>query len=59
MHGTPKEVFSSPDVLKKTNLEPPVVLELFRRLTKKGILSSSLPLPKNLKTLEKYIEDIK
>lgn len=59
MHGTPKEVFSSPDVLKKTNLEPPVVLELFRRLTKMGILSSSLPLPKNLKTLEKYIEDIK
>ena len=59
MHGTPKEVFSSHDVLKKTNLEPPAVLELFRRLTKKGILSSSLPLPKNLKTLEKYIEDIK
>lgn len=59
MHGTPEKVFSSPDVLKKTNLEPPAVLELFRRLTKKGILSSSLPLPKNLKTLEKYIEDIK
>jgi len=58
MHGSPAQVFSNPLALQKTNLEPPAVLELFESLCKKGILKSSLPLPKNLKTLEGYIEDI-
>ena len=34
------------------------MLELFHSLCKKQILNSSLPLPKNLKTLEQYISDI-
>lgn len=59
MHGSPGEVFKNRSVLEKTNLEPPAVLELFERLTAKGILSSSLPLPKTMKMLEQYIEDIK
>ena len=58
MQGTPAQVFSNPTVLKQTNLEPPAVLELFDSLCKKGILKASLPLPRNLKTLEQYIAQI-
>lgn len=58
MEGSPEEVFVNKAVLHQTNLEQPAVLQLFERLCKKGILSSNLPLPKNLKTLEKYIEKI-
>ena len=59
MHGTPAQVFSNRGVLKQTNLEPPAVLERFESLCRKGILKSSLPLPKNLNALEKYISDVK
>ena len=58
MHGSPAEVFGNRAALRRTNLEPPAVLELFESLCKKGILKASLPLPKNLKTLEKYIAEI-
>ena len=58
MQGAPEVVFSNPCALEKTNLESPAVLELFHSLCKKQILNSSLPLPKNLKTLEQYISDI-
>lgn len=59
MHGTPAQVFGNRGALKQTNLEPPAVLELFESLCRKGILKSSLPLPKNLNALEKYISDVK
>ena len=59
MYGTPTQGFSNRGVLKQTNLEPPAVLELFESLCRKGILKSSLPLPKNLNALEKYISDVK
>lgn len=58
MQGNPQQVFSDKEVLKRTNLEPPVVLEFFESLCRKGILDESLPVPKNLKTLENYIENI-
>lgn len=58
MQGTPAQVFGNRGALKKTNLETPAVLELFESLCKKGILKASLPLPRNLKTLETYISDI-
>lgn len=58
IHGTPTQVFGNRSALKQTNLEPPVVLELFESLCKKQILKTTLPLPKDLKTLEKYIEEI-
>lgn len=58
MHGTPADVFSNKEVLARTNLEPPAVLELFDSLCMKGILKPTLPVPKNLKTLEKYIADV-
>ena len=58
MYGTPLEVFSNQSVLAETNLEQPAVLQLFHSLCRKGILKSSLPLPRNLAVLEKYIENI-
>lgn len=57
MHGTPEQVFSNRGALVQTNLEPPAVLELFDSLCRKGVLRMDLPLPRNLKTLEKYIAD--
>ena len=57
MQGAPEEVFSNPHVLEKKNLETPAVLEMFQSLCQKQILKTTLPLPKNLKTLEKYISD--
>lgn len=59
MHGTPAQVFGNRAALHQTNLEPPAVLELFESLCKKGILKASLPLPRDLNTLEQYIADIK
>lgn len=59
MQGRPRQVFSDKEILKKTNLEPPMVLEFFESLCRKGILDDSLPAPKNLRTLETYIEEIK
>ena len=59
MQGSPRQVFSDKEILKKTNLEPPMVLEFFESLCRKGILDDSLPAPKNLRTLETYIEEIK
>lgn len=57
-HGSPAQVFTNRSALKQTNLEAPAILQLFESLCQKGILKSSLPLPKNLQTLEKYISDI-
>ena len=58
MQGVPLDVFSNKSALAMTNLEQPAVLELFEELCKKGVLKPSLPLPKNLHTLESYIENI-
>lgn len=56
--GTALEVFSNKEVLEQANLQQPAALELFYSLCRKGILDSSLPLPRNLKMLEKYIEEM-
>lgn len=58
LHGAPSQVFSNKSILIQTNLEPPAVLELFERLCQKGILKASLKIPKDLRTLEQYIEEI-
>ena len=58
LHGKPEEVFCNDDILKKTNLKKPACLELFESLIKKGILSSDLPIPRNLKDLEQYISSL-
>lgn len=58
MQGTPIEVFSNKAALAMTNLEQPSVMQIFERLCKKGILKSSLEVPKTLVQLEHYIENI-
>lgn len=55
---SPEKVFSDLELLQKTNLKQPVVMELFMNLVRKGILSSELKTPKNLTELENYIERI-
>lgn len=53
--GTPEQVFTNKTALAATNLEQPACLELFDSLCKKGILKTSLPIPRSLKELEHYI----
>ncbi|MBS6196257.1 MAG: sirohydrochlorin cobaltochelatase [Clostridiales bacterium] len=55
MSGTPEQVFANKSALAATNLEQPACLELFDSLCKKGILKTSLPIPRNLKELEAHI----
>ena len=56
LQASPMEVFSKEEALKATNLEAPAVLSLFETLCRKGILSPSLKMPRNLAALERYIE---
>ncbi len=58
LSGTPVEVFSDSEALQATNLEKPAALELFESLCKRGILDSSLPIPRNLHVLEEYIANL-
>ncbi len=58
MHGSPTEVFSNEEALQKTNLKKPAAIELFERLTEKGILPADLPLPRSLQELEEYISQL-
>ena len=53
--GTPMEIFSQESLLQETNLEQPAALKLFQTLCKKGILDASLPVPRNLDCLERYL----
>ncbi|MDS0528209.1 ATP-binding cassette domain-containing protein [Clostridium sp. SHJSY1] len=55
---TPEDIFKDKELLLKTNLKKPVILELFENLCSKNILDSSLPVPKTLETLQSYIENI-
>lgn len=58
IHGTPEQVFSNKSALASTNLEQPACLQLFDSLCKKGILKTSLPIPRSLQQLESYIAAI-
>ncbi|MGN0465341.1 MAG: energy-coupling factor ABC transporter ATP-binding protein [Lachnospiraceae bacterium] len=58
LEGDAVSVFENIDALRETNLEQPAVMQLFHSLCKKKILDETLPVPRNLDTLEKYIEDI-
>lgn len=35
--GPPREIFRDPDMLRKSNIEPPVLAELFQRLESRGV----------------------
>lgn len=56
--GNPIQVFSNKAALAETNLKQPAVLELFNRLCLKGILKTTLKVPRTLAELESYIENI-
>lgn len=58
MTGSSEQVFTNKSALAKTNLKIPAALELFISMTKKGILSPRLPLPKTLEELEHYIQNL-
>lgn len=58
MHGVPDEVFSDRDMLLRTNLAQPAVLEMFNSLVAKKLLSKDLKVPKTLQQLEEYIAEI-
>ncbi len=58
IQGTPEQVFSNVSALAATNLKQPACMQLFDSLCKKGILKTSLPIPRNLQQLESYIADI-
>jgi len=50
--GTPGEIFSRVDLLKKANMEPPILVELFMRLREKGFL---LEFPHNIDEAEEQL----
>ncbi len=53
--GTPAEIFSMTETIREANLEPPVVVELFRRLNKRGI---TLPVPSGIEEAEELLLEI-
>lgn len=57
LEGPPEQVFQNQSALYTTNLEPPVVIQLFHKLCQQGILDSRLAIPRDLKTLELYLEN--
>jgi len=52
LKGGPKEVFKNADILKEANLRPPILVELFERLIKKGI---KVDTPINIEEAEEEI----
>lgn len=55
--GKPEEIFMDTVTLYGSNLLQPAVIQLYSNLCDKGIFDRNLPVPKNLKMLEKYVED--
>ena len=54
--GTPKEIFSQPDILKQANLEVPIVTELFQKLEAEGFdMENDYPLTID-EAKDKFIE---
>lgn len=58
LSGSPEDVFQNEAVLKETNLLQPASLQLFLALCRKGVLDSSLKVPRTLSQLENYIAQI-
>ncbi len=55
--GRAEDIFMNGELLKRTNLIQPDVIKLFSDLCAQGIIDGNLPVPRNFKTLEKYITD--
>lgn len=54
--GRPKSILADKDLLKKTNLEEPKIMRIFRSLQRENILDSALEPPRTVEELEEYIE---
>jgi cobalt/nickel transport system ATP-binding protein len=55
MKGKPKDIFSQVNIIKKANLEPPILMELFLRLRKQGY---EIDLPDNLEEALEILTEI-
>lgn len=55
--GSPEKVFLDNETLLRANLLQPDIIKLYKNLCNKGILNSNLKVPREISTLEKYIED--
>ena len=53
--GNPKEIFEKTELLKESNLEPPILTELFSRLNRSGI---NVSIPDNIDEAEKILKDL-
>lgn len=56
--GLPEDLFRDEELLEKTNLEKPTVLNMFDNLVEVGVLDKSLETPKSPEQLEQYIKKI-
>lgn len=52
LKGSPKEVFVKTDILKEANLRPPILVELFKRINKRGF---ELDIPINVDEAEEQL----
>lgn len=57
--GVPETIFSNHKIMDMASLKPPMLLSLFQSLCRDGIISDTLPLPKDLDTLKLYIHSMK
>lgn len=55
-YGLPDDVFENAELLQKTNLKKPAVLEMYDKLTEKGLLKKRETAPRNLVELEKMLD---
>ncbi len=56
MHDKPRAVFHNKEVLKKANLEKPMVLEFYDRLVDKGVVEKSKYTPRTVEELDELIK---
>ena len=54
--GTPARILTDRELLSKTSLEVPAVIQVFETLQAAGILSKGLPSPKSFEQLNMYIK---
>ena len=56
MHDEPRTVFHDTDVLKKANLEKPMILDFYDRLVEKGVISRVENTPRTIDELDNLIK---
>ena len=56
MHDKPRAVFHNVEVLKKANLEKPMILDFYDRLVEKGVIEKVEDTPRTIEELDKLIK---